>query len=136
MATTGTFNGNLIIPKWGSNVIGCTTDSSLSLSYETIDATCKDNDGSQSSLPGQQSGEISLSGLQKFDATLGIEDLRTDFSAKTERVIEWSTQVTGDQKWSATAFISSLNENAPLNGVATYDVTFTFKGAISLGTVS
>lgn len=98
MATTGSFKGNKIVPIWDGVAIGCTTDFTFDGSNSEIDATCKDNDGAKSTLPGEQSITMSAAGLQVYDATSGIEQLMSDFANKVEETLAWSTGVSGDKK--------------------------------------
>jgi hypothetical protein len=136
MATTGVVKGNGILVYVGGTAIACTTDGSVDHSYEEIDATCKDSDGVKAILLGQQSATFSVSGLMQFDATYGIEDLRSIFDAGNTVVILWSTESAGDQSWSATCYMTQLQESAGLNGVAEWSCTFTSTGAVTLATIT
>jgi predicted secreted protein len=131
MATVGAFKGNIVIPNWGGSAIGCTTNFSFEGSNAEVDATCKDNDGAKSTLAGEQTWSFTAEGLQVYDATIGIEDLMTDWRTKQEETIEWSTGVVGDKTYSGTAYISAISMGAPLNGVATWNVTWTGKGNLA-----
>lgn len=134
MATLGAFKGNIVIPDWNGDPIGCTTNFSFEGSNAEIDATCKDNDGAKSTLPGEQTWSFTAEGLQVYDATTGIEDLMSDWRNKVEATIAWSTGELGDKTYSGQAYISAISMGAPLNGVATWNVTWTGKGVLSEAT--
>lgn len=139
MATTGAVKGNLLgvyVDVSGTDtLIACTTGGSFSASLETIDATCKDNDGARAILPGGQTWSMSVDGLIKYDAAYGMEDLWTLFAAKTQVTVRWSTEVAGDTYKEGSAYITSFEETAGLNEVSTYSVSFEGTGTITSGTV-
>ena len=67
MATTGIFNGTILVLKYNNGIIGHTTSCSLSLSADTPEATSKASSGFSEFIPGVMSGEISFEGLIKYD---------------------------------------------------------------------
>lgn len=136
MATDGSFNGNLLLVYVDDTAIDCLTSSSISLSRDMIDASCKDNAGQYEALPGQKTGTISAEGLVAFDATEGIDELLADYAAGTSVTVKFSTEVTGDTYIQSAAYIESIDWDGPLNDVTTYSVTFHLYGAQTISTVA
>ena len=136
MATTGKVKGNAIGIYVGGSLVACATNASLDLTYETIDATCKDQDGQKQILLGQKGASISVDGLTQYDAAYGIEDLQVSFNAGTQVAVKWSTEVTGDSYYQMNAYCTGISQTAGLNEVATYSATFESDGAIVYAAVS
>jgi predicted secreted protein len=133
MATIGSVNGTLVMVAVEGENIACTTGATFSGTNATIDATCKDNDGAEDFLAGNQGWTISVNGNSKYDAATGISDLETVWFNKTIVTLTWGTGVTGDPYKQGEAIITAFNEEAPLNAVSTWSVTFQGKGLISRG---
>jgi len=128
MATTGTVKGNLVgvyIQGGGGgfDLIACGTNASLNISNEMIETVCKDNDGARTVLPGQRTVTISVEGLTAYD-NVGRTNLIDAVIDKTELTLQYGSGVTGDPFIQVDAFISSFEENAPLNDSTSFSVTF------------
>lgn len=134
MATTGVFNGSLLSVKVNSNKILNSTSCSLSLSADTPEATTKDSGGFQELIVGVKSGEISFEGLVAYDAGgEQIGEVSTDLLAGTEITWEFSTDVSGDDKYSGSGFISSIEITADMESPASYSGTIVTTGTITQG---
>lgn len=136
MTTTGIVEGNALLLLIGDDPIVCTTDASFDFSREIIEATCKDNNGARQIKLGGTSGTFSVSGLWKFDGAYQIDDLMEAFLAGTALVANWSTEVTGDFKLSASVYITSISGSAPVNDNVTFDATFEITGPITKSAIS
>ena len=68
-------NGNQLLVFINGQVIGCTDNCELQSDKETIDATCKDNNGARQVLSGSQTWTITASGKWDFASTLGPTQL-------------------------------------------------------------
>ena len=135
MATTGIMNGTLLGVYSAGTLIAHATEGSISLSMDTRDATTKDSSGTRDLLEATKSGTISVSALYAEDAALGVDDLMTTWSARSSATIRFSTEVTGDHYWEATAYITSLEVNSGMEDNVTYSATFELTGTITYGTV-
>ena len=133
MATTGIVRGNNMLLYVDGEAIGCTTDASFDFSREITEAICKDDDGARQITLGGTSGSFSVSGLWKFDASFGIEDLYDIFAAGTEVTVRWSTDSISDFYLEADCYITSLSGGAPVNDSVTFDATFEINGVITKG---
>lgn len=136
MATAGIMNGTLIGVYSGSTLISHATEGSISLNLDTRDATTKDSSGTRDLLEGVKSGTISVSALYADDATYGVDELMTAWSGRSTLTIKFSTEVTGDSYWSASAYVTSLEVNAGMEDNATYSATFELTGAITYASVA
>jgi TP901-1 family phage major tail protein len=136
MATTGIMNGTLLGVYAGSTLIAHATEGSISLSMDTRDATSKDSAGDRALLEATKSGTISVSALYAEDAAFGVDDLMTSWAARTSLVVKFSTEVTGDHYWSASAYISSIEVSAGMEDNVTYSCTFELTGAITYSAVA
>jgi len=136
MATTGIMNGTLLGVYVGSTLIAHATEGSISLSMDTRDASTKSSSGSRDLLEATKSGTISVSALYAEDAAYGVDDLMSAWSARTALTVKFSTEVTGDHYWSASAYVTSLEVSAGMEDNVTYSATFELTGAITYGAVS
>lgn len=128
-------NGTLLGVYVGSTLIAHATEGSISLSMDTRDATSKDSSGSRDLLEATKSGTISVSALYAEDATYGVDDLMTAWSGRTALTVKFSTEVTGDHYWSASAYVTSLEVNAGMEDNVSYSATFELTGAITYDVV-
>ena len=136
MATTGIINGTLLGVYAGGTLIAHATEGSISLSMDTRDATTKSSSGYRDLLEGTRSGSISVSALYANDAAYGAGDLMTSFAARSTLVVKFSTEVSGDDYWSATCYMTSLEVSAATEDNATYSATFEISGTVTFTTVS
>lgn len=137
MATTGTVLAKNMKMYVGATAITCQTDASISMSTNMFETTCKDSAANSAFLPGSKSWTASGSGNLAFDATYGAEELFATWDAQTSMSIVFQTAVTGDKKYSGSAYITSLNINSSGNDEAvTFDYELQGTGALAEATVS
>lgn len=134
--TAGVVEGNNLLLLIGDDPIVCTTNASFDFSREIIDSTCKDNGGAKQIKLGGTSGSFSVSGLWKFDGAYQIDDLMTAFLAGTSLTANWSTEVVGDFKLSASVYITSISGASAVNDNVTFDATFEITGPITKSAIS
>lgn len=134
--TTGIMNGTLLGVYRDAVLIGHATESSISLSMDTRDASTKDSAGYRDLLEGAKSGSISVSALYADDATSGPTQLMVNYTARTVIAVKFSTEEAGDHYWSANAYITSLEVSASKEDNVTYSATFELTGAITYGVVA
>lgn len=129
------FNGTELGVYIDSTLIAAATDCSLSLNMETIDITTKDSAGYRELIGGLKSGSISCSGLIDYlDASnKDITDLWTAWENRTSLTLKFSkaNEETGELSFSASGFITSLEQSGGTEDTATYSVTFELTGAIT-----
>ena len=145
MPTTGPVNGTLIsIFKDVSGTlkkIANATSNSLDISKDMIDVTSKDSAGAKEFIAGEYGYTLNVEAIFEDDSSVGAsqmsyKDLVTDLLAGTLVTIVMTSNVTGDEKYTGTAFFSSLSLSAPNNDKATWTGTLQGSGALTLGTVA
>ena len=115
-------------------LIACATSGSFSGSMEVIDATTKDNDGQREILTSALSWSMSCDGLIEYGLGSGVRaatELFDIWKDKTKVRIAWTTGVDGDVMLWGDAYITSYEETAGLNEVATFSVSFEGDGSIT-----
>lgn len=133
MATTGAVIGNSLLLYMDGNAIACTTDATFDFSRVEFSVTCKDNDGAEQIRLGGTQGTFGVSGIWKFDAAYGIEDLMTAFLAATQLTARWSTDSAGDFYLESEVYITNISGASPVNDAVSFDATFKITGAITKG---
>jgi len=129
-------NGTLLGVYSASTLIAHATEGSISLSMDTRDATTKDSSGTRDLLEATKSGTISVSALYAEDAAYGVQELMTAWAARTAITVKFSTEVSGDYYWSASAYVTSLEVNSGMEDNVSYSATFELTGAITYDQVS
>ena len=144
MATTGKVQGNLLglyISTDDSTytLVGSATNATLSISNETLDVTTKGSTGNKELIYNTQSATITAEGFVKYDDTQGSQQLRTTALSATDSatyMARFSSGVNGDKEVTFNAIITSFEESAAVNEMATYSITLESTGAITESTVS
>ena len=136
MASTGIMNGTLLgVYAGGTLIAHATFEGSISLSMDTRDATTKSSSGQRDLLEATKSGTISVSALYAEDAAVMGEDLATAGYCST-LTVKFSTEVTGDRYWEASAYVTFLEVNAGMEDNVTYSANIRANGTqIHYGTV-
>lgn len=111
--------------------VGCAQSSTLSLSTEFIQASCKGDSGWNEGVPGAKSWTMSTDGLYQLDANMGVIDFFDLWNNKTKVTLKFGTATTGDEQFQGEAYVVSLEMNAPNGEEATYSVSFQGTGAIT-----
>lgn len=136
MATTGKFNGTDILVYVDGVAVAHATSHSLNVNADMIDATTKSSAGWKDILPGLRDWSIDCEGLVAYDAAEGFSEAFADINSRTQVVVKFSTEETGDKRYTGNAYVSSLSASAPLEDVVTYSLSFTGDGALSEETVT
>jgi predicted secreted protein len=139
MATTGVVNSTLLKLRTGGTptAVGDLLDVTLTVNHEPRDVTTKDSGGWRELLEGLRSYSFSCSGLWAFDSTNAGDEMEANVRARTEVAWEMGTGVTGDPKFSGSAFVTSWEAGSPdKESNATYSITLEGNGAYTVGTYS
>tara|TARA_R100001460_G_scaffold73619_1_gene114494 strand:+ start:84 stop:512 length:429 start_codon:yes stop_codon:yes gene_type:complete len=142
MATTGVINGTKFGVYAGGTKIGYATSASLSINHNLRDTSTKDSGGWRDQLEGQRDFEVSVEGMVIFATASGaISDLTVDelytsyINTRTEFEIKFSTEVSGDYKWTGNAFMTSLSMDTPNEDSSTFSASFSGTGPLTQATV-
>lgn len=139
MPSTGIINGTDLRVYVGGNAVAYATEGSISLSREFTEQLHKDNAGSgwTERSAHTKSGTITCSALYADDAaSSNLNELFTSWDGGTTVTVKFSTEVTGDDFWSGSFLVESLELNAPDKDDASYSVTFISTGAITMSQVA
>jgi len=136
MATTGKQNATLTAIYVGGVKITHATSSAVELSMETIDVTTKDGNGYSEFLAGVRGLSMSGDMFYADDATYGPNALVTLFTGRTSAVIRYSTEVSGDDYFQCTGWLTSFSTSAGVEDAHTYSVSFQGTGALTFITVT
>lgn len=138
MATTGVINTTSFALYHGATPtkIAHSTGASISLSHDPRDITTKDSAGWTELLEGIRGWEGSIEGLHAMDDVAGANILYNAVLNRTALSVVFTTNVTGDKKFSGTVYLTSCELGAPgQEDNATYNASFTGTGAITVTTV-
>jgi len=138
MPTTGTVLAkNFALYAGGTPVIvTCQTNISLAISTNMFSAACKDSGAWDAQLPGLKSWTCNLEGNFAYDATYGYSQLFAAQTGGTPVAVVAQTGVTGDKKYSGSAYVSNLQMDSSGNDApVTFSCTLTGTGAITEATI-
>ena len=142
MATTGVINGTKFGVYAGGTKIGYATSASLSINHNLRDTSTKDSGGWRDQLEGQRDFEVSVEGMVIFATSGGaISDLTVDelytsyIASRTEFELKFSTEVSGDYKWTGNAFMTSISMDTPNEDSSTFSASFSGTGPLTQATV-
>lgn len=127
-------NGHNLRWKIGGVAIAKATDCTISISGETRDTSHKDigtgsGAGWSGASYGKKSWEGTCSALYAEDDS--FETIWTAFNTNAAIAVEFSDGVVGNKKFTGSAIITSLEQNAPDNEDVTYSVSFAGNGALT-----
>lgn len=118
--------------KWkllvGATAIDNLTDLTFEVGDKLIDVTSKDSGGWEEYLPGLKSASFSGSGIVDFaDSGVTPDEIFTAISAGTLGSMEASDAVTGNKKYTFSAYYDKFS----ITGGVEDKITFSFSGKVS-----
>jgi len=137
MPTTGTVNGRLIKIFVDNTAVTCQTNSTIEMTMEPRESTCKDTVGNAAAfLAGRTSWTLGGEAKLAFDATKGFSALYTAWKNGTTLNVAWQSTVAGDKGYSGSGFLTSLSGDTPDNEDSTFSFTIQGSGALNEFTTS
>jgi len=136
MATTGILNGTTMLLYVGGTAIAATTGHSMSLGVNMRDTTNKGSGGVEEVLPGVSNGSFSFDYLVAFDAAYGVKELFDLYISKAVSAMKFSSEVVGDPRFSANAYLETLDTDAPVEDNVTGSGTFRVTGGVTRADVT
>lgn len=143
MATSGTINGTLIRLFHDNSgtlePIANLVSNDISFTKDLIEVTSKSSSGSKEFMYGHFGASGSFEG--RFEDTTvasgdySFADLYSAMIAGTTLPVVFTTNETGDVKYSGSALLGSLSLSAPDNDAASFSGDITITGAVTQGTV-
>lgn len=138
MAAGDIIKGKDLRIKLDDNTIYHATECSFSTTREIESIATKDTDGNKGTA-GNYEWSLSTNALVASKAALSTQnDTKSILDAYLLGnivAVEFTTDVTGDVVISGNAFIASCNITAAVGSSATYDVSFTGDGDVTVATV-
>lgn len=135
MATTGVVNATLVGVYVGTTKIAHITSAQLSFSHSPREITSNDSAGWETMAAGKRGWEMSGDSLFNFDGAYTFDDLFNLIDTRGSVTLKFSTEVSGDKKYTGTAFLTSLSASGSTEENETYSFTFKGSGAIAEATV-
>ena len=144
MATNGVINGTKFGVYAAGTKIAYATSASISMNHNLRDTSTKDSSGWRDQLEAQRDWEVSVEGMLIFvDGSGGAisnltmnELYSTYIASRTEFTLMFSTEESGDIKWSGQAFLTSLSADTPNEDSSTWSGSFSGTGALTQATVA
>ena len=126
-----TINGTALVVLIDDVQVSCQTDSSsLNHTRDSIETTCKDATGSNKTyIPGEKDATIDVTAAYDMAATLGGDDIFSDWDAGTLVTWKWGSIAAGETYYTGSAYITDLTIEAPQNDRSTYSFTLQRTGA-------
>jgi hypothetical protein len=131
--TIGKINGTAIGISADGVTITCSTSATLTITNETRETTCKDDDGATTYEPAAQTWSMTLDGLTKYDTASNYSTV-AEF-AKSREIVTWVFKTMAnpdDPYWQGDGFIGSFTQNAGLNETSDWSIEVQPTGPIYL----
>ena len=143
MATDGVINGTKFAVYAGTTKIAYASSASISMNHNLRDTSTKDSGGWRDQLEGQRDWEVSVEGMLIFTnldgsaiSGLTMDELYTSYIATRDSfTLKFSTEVSGDYKWTGTAFLTSLSADTPNEDSSTWSASFSGSGVLTQAAV-
>ena len=129
-------NGKLLRLYMNGTAITNATESSISFSKDTRDASNKDTAGWKVTLSGLKSASVSTSALSVLTGDVGRDQLFAAFESDSTVTLRFSTDNTGEKEFTGPFILTSLEENAPNEDNVTLSASFESAGAVTLVTIT
>lgn len=131
MATTGVINGKNLLVYVGGTAIGMTKSCKINISQSVRDTTTKNSGGWKDGLEGERSWKIDGDGLVAFDATFNFSSLFALITDQTKCSLSFETNVSGDKRYYGSAFLTSLDADAPNEESTSFSFGFEGVGVLT-----
>ena len=145
MATNNVINGTMALLQTGASgsttPYAFSTSASISLSMDTRDISNKASAGWRELLEAQMSWSASCEGLYAFADSGGgsIKNYNELFDlliTRTATYLELTTDTTGNYTYGGNAYLTSIEQSAPMEDNMTFSATFEGTGALAVSTDS
>jgi predicted secreted protein len=144
MATSGTINGTILrlfVDDSGTQKpIANLVSNDISFTKDLIEVTSKSSSGSKEFMYGHFGASGSFEGRFEESSSIGateysFEELYSVMVAGTNLSVVFTTDVTGDRKYTGSALLGSLSLSSPDNDAASFSGDITITGAVTQGEV-
>lgn len=118
--------GNAVLIFIDNVAIGCLTGGTFTSNGNSIDVTCKDNDGAPQSLPSKGPWSITGNGNYKTDGALGLEQLLA--ARRNQTLLQVKYGMADGLYIIGEVYLNQLTWEGPLNAVSTFSFTMDGNG--------
>jgi TP901-1 family phage major tail protein len=134
--TPGKMNGTDLAFYLDGALIGHATEGSISISEEPRDTTTKESGAWRELAEGLRSWSGSTTHFHAEDATVNVDDLYAHVVARTAVDVVFSTEQTGDKRWSGTVRVTSIEVSAGVEDNVGLSVSFEGTGPLTYETIT
>lgn len=127
-------NGTTLVVTIGGTAVSCETDtSSMNLTRDMIETTCKDStNANKTYIPGEKDATIDVTAAYIMTpAGEGFEDIFAAWDNGTEITWTWGSTTIGDKSYTGSGLISESSIEAPQNERSTYTFTIQVTGGVT-----
>jgi len=126
-------NGTALLVSVGGTILSCQTDdTSLSLTKDMIETTCKAaTGGAKTYIPGEYGATIDVTQAYDIDATNGFSQMFANIVAGTEVSWAWGSTESTKKFYEGQGFISDLSISAPQNDKSSFSFTIQVTGEVT-----
>lgn len=128
--TLGKMNATDLAIYLDGALIGHATEASISISEEPRDTTTKQSGAWRELAEGLRSWSGSTSHFHAEDASVNVDDLFTKLNNRSAADILFSTEQSGDKRWSGSARITSIEVNAGVEDNVSLSISFEGTGEL------
>lgn len=128
--TAGIINATIMHIDIGGVKINNQMSAELSLSMEPRESLNKDSEGWRNRYAGAKSWELSGEAEYAPDAVSGFQEMSDAFEAGLPVIVRFSTAITGDRQYQASALITSLSKSAGVEENVSFSYTLSGSGAL------
>lgn len=137
MPTTGKILGRALLLYVNGNAITHSKSADLTINGNLVDSTTKDSAGwMEYEAAGNKGANLSTDALMALDATYGVGDIFTLLAAGTSITWKYSTNTSGDEYFTGSGKIESLNLSANDGDLVQYSVSISVSGAVTFPTLT
>lgn len=131
-------NGNLLIVTRNGTALACQTSSTLDISSDMLDTTCKGEAPDRSFIPGLTDKTISVDGIYDPNPSsgTGIGQAIADIMAGTQVTVRFGETTSGGTYWTGSAYFENVSVTGDLNSPASFSATLHITGALTEGSVT
>lgn len=134
--TSGILNGTLIGVYKDNVLIARAVSSDLDITMATRETTNKDTAGWKTILGSTISWSCTTEAMHEENIAGGFPYQFSTLTAKTAVTLMISSGVSGDKKYTGSAFMTNLKRTHPHEGNVTWSCTFEGTGALTEATIS
>lgn len=130
MATSGSINGKLLGVYLDGTLIAKAKGCKLTISHDVRDTTTKDDDGRKTIAEGLTSWKVDVDGLV-VDSNYAT--LFAAYTGRTKFQLSFQSSVSGDHTYRGSAYMVSLDQDAPDQQSTSFSASFEGSGVLTEG---